>query len=84
MERNSPHTRRALSFWKVASWGFVVVGIALASGWMLPRVIFHYRFGVVLPPGVAGSTNVIYISPLNPPSAPKSYSRQVREYFGSY
>jgi hypothetical protein len=51
---------------------------------MLPRLVFHYRFGGILPPGVSRTTNVISISWPPPPGVPQTYSRQIRESLGGY
>jgi hypothetical protein len=71
MEASDPPVRPGLRFWrghrKLAFFGFVLVGTALAGWWLLPMYFFEYRFGAVLPAGVSGATNVTRSS--RPPPA---------------
>ena len=88
MKGNGVLTQRLLSFWKghrkFLVWGFVVVGVAWAGCWVVPPLVFQYRFGAILPAGVSRSTAVISMSWPAPTGVPKSYNRQVREFFGFY
>jgi len=64
--------------------GFVVVGAACTGWWLVPELVFQYRFGAVLPAGVSKTTNVISMSWPSPPDVTKTYSRHIREFFGCY
>ena len=88
MEGNGPGTRRVLPFLKgyrrVAFWGLVVVGATLVGWWLLPSIIFQYRFGAVLPAGASRTTDVISMSWPPPQGVPQTLSRQIRESLGGY
>lgn len=88
MEGNGFCARRVLPILKryrrVAFGGLVVVGAALVGWWLLPSIIFEYRFRAVLPAGASRKTKVSSMSVPPPTGVPKTYRQQIDEYFGYY
>ena len=61
----------------------LVLGVILRL-WLKGQLLFLHRYRPFLPSGVSASTQVFMVSYPHPNRIPKTYRRQLREYFDCY